>query len=222
MVVGEDNLLVREGLVRLLSSAPDIEVISSVGDYHALVAAVETERPDVVLTDIRMPPTGNDEGIRLARQVRVSHPEMGVVVVSQFAEPEYVLGLFESGADRRAYLLKERLHDRATLVSAIHSVAAGGSAVDARIVEVLVFVQSGGGGSALAELTSREREVLAGIAQGQSNSAIAEELSLTKRSVEKNVNSIFVKLGLSEANDINKRVKAALIFLSDARTDAVS
>lgn len=221
IVVAEDNLLVREGIVRLLSSAPDLEVVASVGDYDAVATAVEEQDPDVVLTDIKMPPTSTDEGIRLARQLGASRPKTGVVVVSQYSEPGDVLGLFEEGSDRRAYLLKERLHDRTTLVSAIRSVAAGGSSIDPKIIEVLVFLRSGRVNSRLGELTSREREVLAEIAQGKSNSVIAEELFLTKRSIEKHVNSIFQKLGLGSADDVSKRVKATLIFLAEThRTPA--
>lgn len=216
IVVGEDNLLVREGIERLLSTAPDIEVVASCADYPALVRAIEEEHPDVVLTDIKMPPTSTDEGIRLATQLHDTHPELGVVVLSQYSEPGYVLALFASGSDRRAYLLKERLSDRAALVSAIRSVAAGGSTVDPKIVDVLVFVRSGGTNSSLAELTPREREVLAEIAQGKSNSAIAETLFLTRRAVEKHINSIFMKRGLGDADDVSKRVKATLIFLSES------
>jgi DNA-binding NarL/FixJ family response regulator len=217
VVVGEDNLLVREGLVRLLSTAPDIEVLASCGDYDAMAAAIEEQQPDVVLTDIRMPPTLSDEGIRLAAELRVSHPEIGVVVVSQFSEATQVLELFQDGSDRRAYLLKERIHDRAALVSAVRAVAAGASSVDARIIDVLVYARAGAPGSRLAGLTSREREVLAEIAQGKSNSAIAESLFLTKRSVEKLVNSIFMKLDLGNSEDVSKRVKAALIFLAESQ-----
>jgi DNA-binding NarL/FixJ family response regulator len=222
IVVAEDDLLVREGIVRLLSTAPDLDVIASCGDYDEAVAAVEREDPDVVLTDIRMPPTRSDEGIRLARRLRTSHPKTGVVVVSQYSDPDQVLGLFEAGSDRRAYLLKERISDRAVLVSAVRSVAAGGSSVDPKIVDVLVFVRSGGEvNSRLDELTPREREVLAAIAQGKSNALIAEELFMTKRTVEKNVNTIFLKLGLGHAEDISKRVKAALIFLAETHTTPV-
>jgi DNA-binding NarL/FixJ family response regulator len=218
VVVAEDDLLVREGIVRLLSAAPDLDVVASCEDYDEAVAAVEQHQPDVVLTDIRMPPTSTDEGIRLARQLRASHPKTGVVVVSHYSEPNQVLGLFEEGSDRRAYLLKERIHDRAVLISAIRSVAAGESSIDPKIVDVLVLERSGGTGSRLDELTPRERQVLAEIAQGKTNSVIADELVLTKRSVEKHVNSIFLKLGLGNADDIAKRVKAALIFLADTRT----
>ena len=218
IVVGEDNLLVREGLVRLLSTASDLDVVASCADYDAVVAAVEQEDPDVVLTDIRMPPTSTDEGIRVAKELHVSHPGIGVVVVSQFSEPDHVLGVFEDGSDGRAYLLKERIHDRSVLVSAIRSVAAGGSSIDPKIVDVLVFVRSGGTSSRLDELTPRERDVLAAIAQGKSNPVIAEELFLTKRSVEKHVNSIFLKLDLAHADDVSKRVKAALIFLAETNS----
>jgi DNA-binding NarL/FixJ family response regulator len=218
VVVGEDDLLVREGIVRILSTAPDLEVVASCEDYDALVAAVEEQDPDVVLTDIRMPPTSTDEGIRLARQVHETDPEIGVVVVSQYSDPDLVVGLFEAGSDRRAYLLKERLTDRSVLVSAIRAVAAGGSSVDPKIVDVLVYVRSGETSSRLDQLTPREREVLAAIAQGKSNPVIADELFLTKRSVEKHVNSIFLKLDLAHADDVSKRVKAALIFLADTHT----
>jgi DNA-binding NarL/FixJ family response regulator len=220
ILVAEDNLLVREGIIRLLSTAPDLDVVASCGDYDEAVAAVEKEGPDVVLTDIRMPPTQSDEGIRLARHLRASHPRTGVVVVSQYSDPDHVLGLFEAGSDRRAYLLKERISDRAALVSAIRSVAAGGSQIDPKIVDVLVFIRSGNGvKSPLDELTPREREVLAAIAQGKSNAVIADELFLTKRTVEKNVNSIFLKLGLAHADHVSKRVEAALIFLAETHTE---
>jgi DNA-binding NarL/FixJ family response regulator len=219
IVVAEDDLLVREGIVRLLSSAPDLDVVASCADYDEAMAAVETQDPDVVLTDIRMPPTRSDEGIRLARRLRASHPATGVVVVSQYSGADHVLDLFEAGSDRRAYLLKEHIHDRAVLVSAIRSVAAGGSSVDPKIVDVLVLAHAGGGvRSRLDELAPRERGVLAAIAQGKSNASIAEELSLTKRTVEKNVNSIFLKLGLGHADHVSKRVTAVLIFLAETQT----
>jgi DNA-binding NarL/FixJ family response regulator len=222
IVVAEDNLLVREGIIRLLSTAPDFEVVASCDNYDTVVAAVEQVDPDVVLTDIRMPPTSTDEGIRLARALHQSHPKIGVVVVSQYSEAEQVLGLFEEGCDRRAYLLKERIHDRAVLVSAIRAVAAGGSSVDPKIVDVLVYVRSPEARSRLDELTPREREVLTEIAQGKTNSVIAADLFLTKRSVEKHVNLIFLKLGLGNANDVSKRVKATLIFLAETRTNPIA
>jgi len=219
IAVGEDNLLVREGLTRLVSSAPDLEVVASCADYDELVAAVEREHLDVVLTDIRMPPTWTDEGVRLANGLRESHPAVGVVVLSQYADPAYVLALFELGSDRRAYLLKERLRDRAALVSAIRSVAASGSAVDPKVVEVLVSARLRDANSPLAELTSREREVLAEIAAGKSNTAIAGSLFLTKRAVEKHINSIFLKFNLGTDADVSRRVKATLLFLAAVETE---
>ena len=217
--MGEDNLLVREGLTRLVSSAPDLEVVASCADYDELVAAVEREHLDVVLTDIRMPPTWTDEGVRLANGLRESHPAVGVVVLSQYADPAYVLALFELGSDRRAYLLKERLRDRAALVSAIRSVAASGSAVDPKVVEVLVSARLRDANSPLSELTSREREVLAEIAAGKSNTAIAGSLFLTKRAVEKHINSIFLKFNLGTDADVSRRVKATLLFLAAVETE---
>ena len=215
VVVAEDSLLVREGIVRLLSGAPDIDVVASCGDYDQVIAAVEDQAPDVVVTDIRMPPTLTDEGIRLAGQLRGRHPNVGVVVLSQYTHPAYALALFADGADRRGYLLKERLRDRSVLVSAIRSVAGGGSALDAKVVEVLVSARSDAMRSPLADLTPREREVLAEIAQGKSNTAVAEALVLTRHAVEKHINSIFTKLGLGSAEDVSKRVKAALMFLAE-------
>jgi DNA-binding NarL/FixJ family response regulator len=214
IVVGEDNLLVREGITRMISSSPDLEVVAACGDLAALEASVEQVNPDVVLTDVRMPPTSTDEGIRLANGLRASHPTAGVVVLSQYSDPAYVLALFALGSDRRGYLLKERIRDRAALTSAIRSVAAGGSAVDPKLIEVLVSGRLNAASSPLAELTSREREVLAGIAEGQSNTAIADSLFLTKRAVEKHINSIFLKLNLGNGADISRRVKATLMFLA--------
>jgi DNA-binding NarL/FixJ family response regulator len=215
VVVAEDSLIVREGIVQLLAASPSVNVVAAYGDVDAVLAAVERDRPDVVLTDIRMPPSNTDEGIRLAEQLRERRPGTGVVVLSQYAEPPYVLALLERGSDRLGYLLKERIHDRGQLVSAIDAVAQGGSVVDPKIVEVLVKGKARAARSPLAELTPRERDVLAEMAAGKNNKAIAESLVLTKRAVEKHVNSIFTKLGLAESEDVSKRVKATLIFLAD-------
>ena len=217
VVLADDSLLVREGLERMLASVPDVQIVGSCSDFPSLLEAVEAERPDVVMTDIRMPPTFTDEGIRIAALLRESHPDTGVIVLSQYSEPSFALALFESGSDRRAYLLKERLHDRAQLSSALETVAAGGSVVDPRVVEALVAERARVERSPIAELTPREREVLAQIAEGKSNTAIAESLVLTKRAVEKHINSIFSKLDLSEAEDASKRVKATLVYLADER-----
>ena len=215
VVVADDSLLVREGLEQVLSGQPNIEVVGMYEDYPSLVDAIDTERPDVVLTDIRMPPSMSDEGIRVAATLRETHPTVGVVVLSQFSEPSYALALLESGSDGRAYLLKERVHNRVQLISAIETVADGGSVIDTKIVDVLLAERARAERSRLAELTPREREVLAEIAEGKSNGAIADSLVLTKRAVEKHINAIFFKLDLSEEKDASKRVKAALAFLAD-------
>jgi DNA-binding NarL/FixJ family response regulator len=215
VVVGEDSLIVREGLQQLLAASPVVEVVAAVGDADSLQEACAQHTPDVVLTDIRMPPTNTDEGIRLAADLRDSSPEVGVVVLSQFADPAYALALFERGSDRRAYLLKERVHNRAELMAAIEAVAGNGSMIDPKIVESLVSARSQAELSPLNDLTAREREVLSQIAQGKSNMAIADALFLTKRAVEKHINSIFLKLGLAEAEDVSKRVTATLMFLSE-------
>jgi DNA-binding NarL/FixJ family response regulator len=214
VVLADDSLIVREGIHQLLEHEAGIEVVASCGDLDEVSDAVRTLRPDVVVTDIRMPPSHTNEGIRLAEAMRGSEPTLGVVVLSQYSEPEYVLALLESGSDRRAYLLKEHVRARAELRSAIEVVAGGGSVIDPKIVEVLVSSKAKAEASPLAQLTTREREVLAEIAQGKSNTAIAESLVLTKRAVEKHINSIFLKLNLSEAEDVSKRVKAALVFLT--------
>jgi DNA-binding NarL/FixJ family response regulator len=214
VVVAEDNLLVREGLQQLLASSPAVDVVAAYGDVDALLGAVGQDRPDVVLTDIRMPPSNTDEGIRVAEHLRRTYPSMGVVVLSQYAEPQYVLALLERGSDRRGYLLKERIHDRGQLVSAIDAVARGGSVIDPKIVEVLVDAKAHAEQAPLAELTPRERDVLAQMAEGKSNAAIAESLVLTKRAVEKHINSIFTKLRLAGSEDVSKRVKATLMFLA--------
>jgi DNA-binding NarL/FixJ family response regulator len=215
VVLAEDSLLVREGLQQILEGASGVEIVGSCADLDSLLEAIERERPDVVLTDIRMPPSNTDEGVRVAARLRETDPEIGVVVLSQYDEPAYVLKLLETGSDRRAYLLKERIHDRGQLSTAIHTVARGGSVIDPKIVEVLVAARTRAENSPLLELTPREREVLAEIAEGKSNAAIAASLVLTKHAVEKHINSIFMKLGLAGADDVSKRVTATLMFLSD-------
>jgi DNA-binding NarL/FixJ family response regulator len=222
IALGEDSLIVREGLCQLLAVDPEIEVVAAVGDQLSLRQACEEQRPDVVLTDIRMPPTHTDEGIQLAAELRESHPEIGVVILSQFADPSYALALLDHGSDRRAYLLKERVHNRAELMAAIQAVVAGGSMIDPKVVEALVAARSRVEQSPLNELTARELEVLAEIAQGKSNTAIAEVLFLTKRAVEKHINAIFWKLGLAEGTDVSRRVKAALMFLAEENASPVS
>ena len=214
-MIADDTLLVREGLEQLLAGQPNIELIGAYADLPSLLEAIEADPPDVVVTDIRMPPSHSDEGIRAAALLRETNPRIGVVVLSQYSEPRYALALLDSGSDGRGYLLKERVRDREQLLYAIETVADGGSVVDPRIVDVLVASKGRAERSSLATLTPREREVLAQIAQGKSNSAIAASLVLSKRAVEKHIHSIFFKLGLSETEDVSKRVKATLAFLSD-------
>jgi DNA-binding NarL/FixJ family response regulator len=219
VVLADDSYIIREGIEQMLAAAEGVEVVAACGDMTSLVAAVERESPDVVITDIRMPPDNSDEGIRVAALLRDRAPEVGVVVLSQYSEPNYVLRLFEAGSDGRAYLLKERVHNRGELVAAIEAVASGGAVIDPKVVEVLVEARSRAAQSPLAELTPRELEVLRAIAEGKSNSAIADELVLTKRAVEKHINAIFLKLGFTygpEIESVSKRVKAALIFLAEA------
>jgi DNA-binding NarL/FixJ family response regulator len=220
VVLADDHYLVREGVRRLLAGDARVEVVAVADDYESLLAAVEAERPDVVLTDIRMPPSGTDEGVRIAARLRESRPNVGVVVLSQYAEPAYALRLLEHGTGGRAYLLKERIRDKEELVRAIEAVARGGSVIDPVIVDVLISARTRAAKSRLAELTPRERELLGEIAAGKSNGAIAESLVLTKRAVEKHVNSIFSKLDLPETQDVSRRVKATLIFLSEEGLDA--
>jgi DNA-binding NarL/FixJ family response regulator len=221
IAVADDSLIVREGIAQLLAGHSDIEVVASCQDFDSLIAAVDDELPDVVVTDIRMPPTHTDEGIRLAALLRERHPDVGVVVLSNYAEAGFALALLDSGSEGRAYLLKERIHSRTQLAAAIQSVAAGGSVMDPKIVEPLVAAKSRAVRSPLTELTAREREVLSEIAQGKSNAAIADSLVLTKRAVEKHINSIFLKLNLSDSEDISKRVKATLVFLADVDVSRV-
>jgi DNA-binding NarL/FixJ family response regulator len=217
VVLAEDHYLVREGVRRLLETQPDVEVAAVCGDLDALLAAVEAERPEVVLTDIRMPPGRVDEGIQAALVLRETNPEVGVVVLSQYSEPAYALALLEGGTARRAYLLKERVEDVEQLVAAIRAVAVGGSVIDPKVVEALVARKAATESSPLAELTPRERDVLKEMAEGKNNAAIAATLFLTERSVEKVIHSIFLKLGLAWEAAVHKRVKAVIVYLAEGR-----
>lgn len=217
LVLAEDSFLIREGLAALLAGDEDLDLVASVGTLPALLAAVEEHQPDVVLTDIRMPPTGTDEGIRAAEQLAVSQPELGVVVLSQHIEPDYALRLFDGGAQGRAYLLKERVGDLAQLRHAISAAAQGGSVLDPQVVDVLVAARQARSNSVLDRLTDREREVLALVARGASNRAIAEELVLTSRAVEKHITSILTKLDLpADDAEVHRRVRAVLLYLAES------
>jgi DNA-binding NarL/FixJ family response regulator len=215
VVIADDAYLIREALARILGGIDGIVVVRAARDLDSLRTAIRDELPEAVLTDIRMPPTNRDEGIQVARELRETHPEIGVVVLSQFADPEYILALLESGAERRGYLLKERIRNAGELVSAIEAVVYGGSFVDPRIVDVLVGARKLAARSALSDMTPRELDVLALLAQGNSNTAIAESLGITKRAVEKHIHAIFMKLGLASAGNVSHRVKAALIYLTE-------
>ena len=214
IVVADDHYLVREGVRRLLETEPDLEVVAVCESLDSLLSTVDAETPDVVVTDIRMPPDGLDEGIQAAKRLRDTHPETGVVVLSQYAQPSYVLELLDDGTARRAYLLKERVEDVEQLTSAIRVVAAGGSVIDPKVVEALVTARAKADASPLRELTPRERDVLHGMAEGKNNAAIAEALVLTERSVEKVIHSIFLKLGLAWEPSVHKRVKAVVLYLA--------
>jgi DNA-binding NarL/FixJ family response regulator len=216
IVIAEDNLIARQGILQLLTLHSEFEVAAACGDLAEAFAAVEQHDPDVVVTDICMPPSFTDEGIQLANRLRDTHPEVAVIVLSQYEEPVYALSLIDGGSDRRGYLIKERVHDPAELRNAVEAVVRGGAVIDPALVDALVKGKAAIERSAIAELTPRERQVLAEIARGKSNAAIAESLVLTKRAVEKHINSIFLKLGLAFADDVSKRVKATLLFLSES------
>lgn len=214
-MVAEDSFIVREGVRLLLEATEGIDLVATSETYDELMTAVEDRRPDVVITDIRMPPTRTDEGIRAALEIRDRWPETGVVVLSQYVEPGYVLALFENGTAGLAYLLKERVGDLEELVRAVDRVVRNGSVIDPKVVEVLVDARARRAGSKLDRLTAREREVLEHIAEGKTNAAIARDLYLSERAVEKHINSIFTKLDLSFDDDVNKRVRAVVMWLAE-------
>jgi DNA-binding NarL/FixJ family response regulator len=218
VILADDSYLVREAIEHVLHEADEVEVVASCGDRDSLLSAIEAEQPDVVVTDIRMPPSDSDEGLQVAAALRLTHPGVGVVVLSQYVEPRYGLALLENGSEGRAYLLKERIQHGGQLLSAIEAVSQGGSVIDSKVVESLVTAQRRAEDSPLAELTPRELEILSFVARGHDNQAIADELVLTKRAVEKHINAIFLKLGLTYATDVSRRVKAALIYLAETNT----
>jgi DNA-binding NarL/FixJ family response regulator len=217
VVVADGSYLIRQALARIIESAAGIEVVASCSDREGLLRAIERTRPAVVVTDIRMPPVRVSEGMRMVAALRREHPGLGVVLLSELAEPGYGSVLLETGADGCAYLVKERIHSGVQLIAAIETVAWGGSLVDACVVDELAMRRTGAEHSPLDELTPREMEVLACIARGLSNQAIADELVLTKRAVEKHINGVFLKLGLSDSSGVSCRVKATLAYLADPR-----
>ena len=214
VVCGEDSYIAREGILRALEDDDDIDVVATCRDLETLLTTVDAVLPDVVLTDSSMPPTNTDEGIRLAEELRTTHPDIGVVILSQYAEPIYATQLLEGGSDRRAYLLKDRVQYRSDLTRAVREVASGRSVVDPRIVELLLAAQRTRAVSHFDSLTPRELEILALVAQGWSNGAIAENIVITKRAVERHINSIFMKLDLGDSENMSRRVKAAVLHLA--------
>jgi DNA-binding NarL/FixJ family response regulator len=213
VVVADDAFLMREAIRRILEGTEEIQIAAICEDGDSAWAAVERESPDVVLVDVRMPPGGDDEGIRLAQRLRTHHPSIGVIVLSQYAEPQLGLDLLADGAQGRGYLLKERVRDRAELVAAIRVAAAGGTVIDPALIRLLLDERERAADSPIKDLTPREREVLHEMALGKSNGAIAETLVLTKRAVEKHVGSIFLKLGLEDEEVVSRRVAAVLMYL---------
>ena len=214
LVLAEDHYLVREGVRGLLEAEPGFDVAAVCGDLASLLDAVDRESPDVVVTDIRMPPGHSDEGIQAARRLRETNPGVGVVVLSHYANPSYALALLDTGSARRAYVLKEHVHDPDQLVAAIRAVSEGGSLIDPKVVEGLVAERARSATSPLSALTGRERDVLRKMAEGKNNASIAEDLIVAERSVEKVINSIFMKLGLTWEPAVHKRVKAVILYLA--------
>jgi DNA-binding NarL/FixJ family response regulator len=215
IVVADDSLLVREGVRALLTDQSDFDVVGLAADHAQLIDSVAHLAPDVVITDISMPPTFTDEGVRAALALRRSAPETGVVVLSQYDDPAYATALLQDGVAGRAYLLKERVAQPGQLAEAVRSVANGGSVIDPRIVEAMLAARSRTSGSGLRHLTPREREVLSHMATGANNATIAERLFVTVRAVERHINSIFAKLGLAEEGEAHRRVRAVLLYLAE-------
>jgi DNA-binding NarL/FixJ family response regulator len=215
VVIGEDSFIVRQGLEKVLAANDEIDVVGAADSYEGALDAIERQRPDVLVTDIRMPPTFDDEGVRLAAHLRTTHPALGVVLLSQYTSPDFALRLFESGSDGRAYLLKEHVASQSQLAGAIMTVAAGGTVVDPVVVQTLVAGRAEKSDSRLSQLTPRERDVLALVAEGRSNPAIGSTLFLSKGAVEKHINSIFRKLNMPDESMVNRRVFAALVFLAE-------
>jgi DNA-binding NarL/FixJ family response regulator len=217
VVIADDHALVRDGIVSLLATTSDIEAAGMATDLPQLLEVVENVNPDAVVTDIRMPPSHTTEGIQAAATIRERHPDIGVVVLSQYAEPEYIRALLGDGTSGRAYLLKSRVRDVGELAGAIRAVARGGSVVDPSIVDVLLSTDNASKPSELDELTEREREVLAEMAAGRSNASISERLYLSPKTVEKHVRAIFAKLGIAEEASVNRRVVAVVAWLERRR-----
>jgi DNA-binding NarL/FixJ family response regulator len=216
VVLAEDNYLVREGTARLLEMTGEIEVVAAVGSAPELLAAVERLAPDAVITDIRMPPGHGTEGIDAAHALRAAHPQLGVVILSQFSEPSYATRLLKDGAGGLAYLLKDRIGDYESLLRALREVVAGRSVIDPEVVEALVGVNRRADTSPISRLTPRELEVSSAMAEGKTNLALAETLHMSESAVEKYINAIFAKLDLAPESAVHRRVTAVLTYLRAA------
>jgi DNA-binding NarL/FixJ family response regulator len=214
IALADDSFLAREALTAILAEMPGVELVATCRDADELRAAFDEARPDIVLTEIPMPPSMTDEGLRLAAELRDTHPETAVIALSDECDPAYALALLESGADGRAYLLKERLHTPRQLLAAIETVARGGSLIDAKVVEELIRVRQQSARSSLGDLSAAERATLVEMAHGASNAAIARRLGITRRAVERQIHAIFEKLELPATRDVNRRVRAVLVFLA--------
>jgi DNA-binding NarL/FixJ family response regulator len=217
VVLADDNYLVREGVAALLAEVEAIELVDSVADPQSLLKSVRQHQPDAVLTDIRMPPTHTTEGIDAAKLIRVEHPSIGVVVLSQYVEEDYALALLSDGVAGLGYLLKERVSDIDELVRALTDVARGGSALDPKVVEGLMMRKSAEASSPLRGLTEKERTVLEQMATGRTNASIAQTLFMSERSVEKHISAVFLKLGLVDEGESNRRVMAVLTYVEATR-----
>ena len=217
VVLADDNFLVREGIAALLAEVDDVDLIAGVGDPQSLMKAVTEHAPDAVLTDIRMPPTHTTEGIDAAKQIRADHPDIGVVVLSQYVEEDYAVELLAEGVAGLGYLLKERVSDIEELVRALQDVARGGSALDPKVVEGLMNRKASEASSPLLGLTDKERAVLEQMATGRNNATIARTLYMSERSVEKHISAVFLKLGLVDEGEMNRRVRAVLTYVDATR-----
>jgi DNA-binding NarL/FixJ family response regulator len=215
VALADDSLLAREALTAILAEMPGVELVATCRDADELRAAFDKARPDIVLTEIPMPPSMTDEGLRLAEELRDTHPETAVIALTDQCDPAYALALLESGADGRAYLLKERLHTPRQLLAAIETVARGGSLIDAKVVEALVHMRQQSARSPVGDLSAGERATLVEMAHGASNAAIARRLGITQRAVERQIHAIFEKLELPATRDVNRRVRAVLLFLAN-------
>jgi DNA-binding NarL/FixJ family response regulator len=216
VALADDSFLAREALAGMLEEMPEVELVATCRDADELRAVIDDAEPDIVLTEIPMPPSMTDEGLRLAAELRETHPETAVIALSDECDPAYALALLESGADGRAYLLKERLHSPRQLLAAIETVARGGSLIDAKVVEGLVDRRGDAQRSPLSDLTADERATLVEMARGASNAAIARRLSMTQRTVERHIHTLFEKLELPATPDVNRRVRAVLLYLATA------